>query len=136
MKYFDIYMESATLGDIKAENSIKEGHAMNQIYARVPVVDKQLRLITYLCRVEEDQMRYIIKTGIPYATWDSVSLLGIRSAIKIKIKNKNNVDKSIPTMLFGDVLCSPGCAVVTAGKNVDPATIVQMPPPLVEVGLP
>ena len=130
MTYYDIYMEAATI------ELIKEGHAMDQIYARVPVVDKQLRLLTYLCRVEEDQMRYLIKRGIPYTTWNSVSLTGIRASIKQKIKNKNNIDKAVPTILFGDMLRSPGCAYVTPGKEIDSAKIVPMPPPMEDPVLP
>ena len=119
--YYDIYLEAATI------DKVKEGHAPDQLYARVPVTDKHGEVLTYLCRVNEDQLLYLDAEAIPYTTWNTVDLRGKRKDIKVKIKDKEAKDKDIPTIVFGDVLSSPECAPVTPTKEIDSTAVIEKP---------
>ena len=119
--YYDVYLEAATIVDID------EGHAPDQIYARVPVTDTKGEVLTYLCRVNEDQLLYLDKEQVPYTTWNTVDVSGKRKDIKVKIKDKENKDKDIPTIVFGSGLSSPECAMVTPTKEIDSAAIIAKP---------
>ena len=122
--YYDIYLEAATL------ETVKEGHLENELYARVPVTDKHGEVLTYLCRVNADQLRYLDAEAIPYTTWNTVDLRGKRKDIKVKIKDKENKDKDIPTIVFGSGLSSPECARVTPTTEIDSTVVIPKPEPL------
>jgi hypothetical protein len=90
---------------------LKEGHGVEEIYARVPVYDDKDKVLTWLCRVTEDQYRHLSKAGL-VTTWATVD----KKATKI-IKDKANKDKEIPTIVFGGSLVSPGSAIVVPDKS-------------------
>jgi hypothetical protein len=119
--YYDVYLEAATI------EKVKEGHAEDELYARVPVTDTKGEVLTYLCRVSADQLRYLDKEKIPYTTWNTVDVSGKRKDIKATIKDKEAKDKAIPTIVFGGGLSSPECARVTPTKEIDSAAIIAKP---------
>ena len=121
MQYFDVYLEAATL------DKVKEGHLEDQIYARVPVTSPTGEILTYLCRVNEDQLLYLDKEQIPYTTWATVDVSGKRKDIKVKIKDKENKDKDIPTIVFGTSMSSPECPRITPTKDIDSTAIIEKP---------
>jgi hypothetical protein len=121
VQYFDIYLEAATI------EKVKEGHLEDELYARVPVTDTKGEVLTYLCRVNEDQLLYLDKEQISYTTWATVDLRGKRKDIKVKIKDKENKDKDIPTIVFGSVLSSPECPRITPTKDIDSTAIIEKP---------
>ena len=121
MNYYDIYIEAATL------EKATEGQNRDQIYARVPVTSKSGEVLTYLCRVNEDQLLYLDAEEIPYTNWFTVDVSGKRKDIKATIKDKEAKDKAIPTIVFGSGLSSPECARVTPTKEIDSAGINGLP---------
>jgi hypothetical protein len=119
--YYDVYLEAATI------EKVKEGHLEDELYARVPVTDTKGEVLTYLCRVNEDQLLYLDKEKVPYTTWNTVDLRGKRKDIKVKFKDKENKDKDIPTIVFGDVLSSPECAPVMPTTEIDSTAVIEKP---------
>jgi hypothetical protein len=113
MMYVDIYMDDPS--------AIEEGHAPDQLYARVPVTDASGKRMTWLCRVNEDQYRYLVAEGIAFDTWKTTK------KAKVKIKDKNGNDKEIPHIVFGSNLVSPGSPVVTPTTEVDPSDVIVVP---------
>jgi hypothetical protein len=121
VNFYDIYLEAATI------EKVTEGHAPDQIYARVPVTDTKGEVLTYLCRVNENQLRYLDKEQVPYTTWNTVDVSGKRKDIKVKIKDKENKDKDIPTIVFGTSMSSPECPIITPTKDIDSTAIIEKP---------
>lgn len=104
-------------------SAITEGHAPEQIYARVPVYDDKDKFVTYLCRVTEDQYRHWSAEGI-LETWAT------KTKAKKKIKDKEGNDKDIPTIVFGGTLYSPGSPVIIPDDSVQVGLAIPEPEPL------
>jgi len=102
---------------------LKEGHGVEEIYARVPVLDDKGKVLTWLCRVTEDQYRHLSKAGL-VTTWKDVD----KKATKV-IKDKANRDKEIPTIVFGGSLVSPGSAIVVPDRSEVDAGAKPVDPP-------
>lgn len=122
MTNYDIYVEAAVA------NATPAGPDPGQIYAREPAYDPTTgEVLTYLCRVTEEQLLYFDKMAIAYTTWDSVNVQGKRKALKVKIKDKAAKDKDIPTIVFGGDLSSPGCAPVTPDSEIGSTEKIKHP---------
>lgn len=117
MIYLDAYMENPA--------AIPEGHAVEEIYAREPVLDDAGKLLTWLCRLTEDQYRHWAAAGI-LETWTTTK------KPKKKIKDKLGNDKKIPHIVFGGTLHSPGSSEIIPDDSVQTGDIIPEPEPLPE----
>jgi hypothetical protein len=115
MTYLDAYIDDPS--------AIEEGHAFNQIYARVQVLDDKDKPVTWLCRLHEDQYRHWSTEGI-LETWAT------KTKAKKKIKDKEGNDKDIPTIVFGGTLYSPGSPVIIPDDSVQVGLAIPEPEPL------
>jgi len=86
-----------------------EGHAANECYAHVPVIDPEdgLTILAYLCRINEEQYNYILENNIEFRTWETLPKTGTKSRIKKRVKDKDGNETMIPTITFGDSINSP-----------------------------
>jgi hypothetical protein len=110
--YLDCYIDDPS--------AIEEGHAFNQIYARVQVLDDKNKHVTWLCRLNEDQYHHWSAEGI-LETWAT------KTKAKKKIKDKQNNNKDIPTIVFGGTLHSPGSPEIIPDDSVQDGGIIPEP---------
>lgn len=122
MIYLDAY--------IKDPKGLEEGHFPEQIYARVPVVEAEGKVITWLCRLTEDQYRTHEKAG-RLVSWKDLSEVSAKKTIK----DRANKDKVIPTITFGGILNSPGSPSLTTDFSEVSDKLVESPPEKEDPGL-
>jgi hypothetical protein len=115
MNYYDVY--------ITDPKDIKEGHAFDEIYARVPVRDTTNKTVTWLCRVNDDQYLHLSKAGLA-KTWKDVDAKAKRT-----IKDTTAANKVIPSIVFGGTLVSPGSPVLVPDKTPIDANAKPVEPP-------
>jgi hypothetical protein len=104
---------------------LKEGHGVEDIYARVPVLDDKGKILTWLCRVTEDQYRHLASLDL-ITTWATTTKIK-----KKKIKDKLGNDKDIPNIVFGGTLHSPGSPEIIPDDSVQVGDVIPSPEPLV-----